>query len=82
MRLTKRQLKKIIREEKEKLLKEGLPERPVPYRMREDLDQAFSDFSKNLEGVLGMHDSKWWENASVLALLHEMLDDMKGNYRF
>ena len=81
MKITKRQLKRIIREERSKLLNEGLPERPISSQLRSNLDDAFYDFQRNLESALGMADSKWWENGSILMLIHEKLDELKANYR-
>ena len=51
MKITKRQLKRIIKEEKAKLLKEGMDSKPVNPRLVSNMDDAFYDFKRNLEGA-------------------------------
>ena len=82
MKITKRQLKRIIKEEKAKLLKEGMNSKPVNPRLVSNMDDAFYDFKRNLEGALGAADSKWWENPAVLELIKEKMDELLGEYRF
>jgi len=82
MKITKRQLKRIIKEEKAKLLKEGMDSKPVNPRLVSNMDDAFYDFKRNLEGALGAADSKWWENPAVLELIKEKMDELLGEYRF
>jgi hypothetical protein len=82
MKITKKQLRQIIKEEKQKLINEGLPEIQISRAMRSNLDDAFYDFQRNLEAALGIEDSRWYENANVLKLIHEKLDELKSNYRF
>ena len=82
MKITKRQLKRIIKEEKAKLLKEGMNSKPVNPRLVSNMDDAFYDFKRNLEGALGAVDSRWWENPAVLELIKEKMDELLGEYRF
>ena len=82
MKITKKQLKKIIKEEKAKLLEEGMDPKPVSSQLRRNMDDAFYDFKRNLEGALGAADSRWYENPAVFALIKEKMDDLLGEYRF
>ena len=82
MKITKRQLRQIIKEEKAKLLEEGMDPRPVDPQLVSNMDDAFYDFKRNLEGALGMVDSRWWENPAVFELIKEKMDDLLGEYRF
>ena len=82
MKITKRQLKRIIQEEKAKLVKEGMTPRPVDPQLVRNMDDAFYDFKRNLEGALGAVDSRWWENPAVFELIKEKMDDLLGEYRF
>ena len=82
MKITKKQLKKIIKEEKAKLLEEGMDPMPVSSQLRRNMDDAFYDFKRNLEGALGAADSRWWENPAVFELIKEKMDDLLGEYRF
>ena len=82
MKITKKQLKKIIKEEKAKLLEEGMDPKPVSSQLRSNMDDAFYDFKRNLEGALGAADSRWYENPAVFALIKEKMDELLGEYRF
>ena len=82
MKITKRQLRRIIKEEKAKLLEEGMDPKPVSSQLRRNMDDAFYDFKRNLEGALGAADSRWYENPAVFALIKEKMDDLLGEYRF
>ena len=82
MKITKKQLKRIIKEEKAKLLEEGMDPKPVSSQLRRNMDDAFYDFKRNLEGALGAADSRWYENPAVFALIKEKMDDLLGEYRF
>lgn len=82
MKITKRQLKRIIKEERAKLLKEGPDPKPVSSQLRRNMDDAFYDFQRNLEGALGAADSRWYENPAVLMLIKEKMDELLGQYRF
>ena len=82
MKITKRQLKRIIKEEKAKLLEEGMDSKPLSRQLRSNMDDAFYDFKRNLEGALGAADSRWWENPAVLELIKEKMDELLGEYRF
>jgi len=82
MKITKRQLKRIIKEEKAKLLKEARDPKPVDPQLVSNMDDAFYDFKRNLEGALGAVDRKWWENPAVFELIKEKMDELLGEYRF
>ena len=82
MKISKRQLRQIIKEEKQKLLEEGMDPRPVDPQLISNMDDAFYDFKRNLEGALGAVDRRWWENPAVFALIKEKMDDLLGEYRF
>ena len=82
MKITKNQLRRIIKEEKQKLLEEGMDSRPIDPQLESNVDDAFYDFKRNLEGALGAVDRRWWENPAVLELIHQKLDDLKGEFRF
>ena len=82
MKITKKQLRKIIKEEKAKLLEEGMDPKPVSRQLRSNMDDAFYDFKRNLEGALGAADSRWYENPAVFALIKEKMDELLGEYRF
>ncbi len=82
MKITKKQLKKIIKEEKAKLLEEGMDPKPISSQLRRNMDDAFYDFKRNLEGALGAADSRWYENPAVFMLIKEKMDDLLGEYRF
>ena len=82
MKISKRQLRRIIKEERQKLLEEGPDPKPISNQLRSNMDDAFYDFQRNLEGALGMADGNWWENPAILMLIHEKLDELKNNYRF
>ncbi len=60
MKITKRQLKRIIKEEKNKLLSE---QNNVPQRLLEDLDNAMYAILKNLETSGGMYQQNLSEAA-------------------
>lgn len=80
MKITKRQLRRIIKEEKAKLLKEGMGPKPVDPQLASNMDDALYDFKRNLEGALGAVDRRWWENPAVLELIKEKMDKLLGEY--
>ena len=82
MKITKKQLRKIIKEEKAKLLEEGMDPKPISRQLRSNMDDAFYDFKRNLEGALGAADSRWYENPAVFHLIKEKMDELLGEYRF
>ena len=82
MKISKRQLKRIIKEERVKLLKEARDPKPVDPQLVSNMDDAFYDFKRNLEGALGAVDRKWWENPAVFELIKEKMDALLGEYRF
>ena len=49
MKVTKRQLKRIIKEEKARLMAETAP----PFQVTRNIDDAFYDLRRNLESILG-----------------------------
>ena len=69
VKITTRQLRRIIKEEKAKLLEEGMDSKPLSRQLRSNMDDAFYDFKRNLEGALGAADSRWWENPAVQSFL-------------
>ena len=56
--------------------------RPIDPQLVSNVDDAFYDFKRNLEGAMGAVDRKWWENPAVLELLKEKMDKLLGEYRF
>jgi hypothetical protein len=82
MKITKRQLQRIIKEERAKILEEGMDSRPVDPQLVSNMDDAFFDFKRNLEGALGAVDRRWWENPAVFELIKEKMDELLGEYRW
>ena len=80
MKITKRQLKRIIREEKEKLVNEGQTV-GLPYKQQDALDQLSYRFSEEINAAMGQHDRNWYENPDVMNAIQAMLDDLKSQFR-
>ena len=80
MKITKRQLKQIIREEKEKIIKEGLPSGGLSYKIQDAIDSFGYRMSEELNGMLYQIDSEWHNNADVYEAVRRMLDNLKSEY--
>ena len=76
MRITKRQLKRIIREEKRKLTKEQNYSMEVP-RVLGDFEHALPD---EIDGALNQIDRNWRDNPEIIQAVHDMLDRIKRNF--
>ncbi len=80
MKISKRELRKIIREEKSKIINEGLPSSQVPYRIQDGLDSFGYRMAEELNGMLYQLDSNWHDNAEVYAAVRRMLENIKSEY--
>jgi len=74
MKITKRQLRRIIKEEKAKLLKES---RAVDYRLVDDLDSLRYNVVEEILGRVAMHNREWRNDPAIKKHLIDMLDQMK-----
>ena len=70
MKITKRQLRKIIKEEKQKILNENTSQRT--------LDDLYYQFEKEINARLGSEDRKWYQNPETMESVMAMLDRLKG----
>ena len=80
MKITKRELQKIIREEKAKIIKEGLPSSQVPYRIQDAIDNFGYRMGEEINGMLYQLDSDWHNNAEIYAAVRRMLENIKSEY--
>ncbi len=78
MKLTKRQLKRIIREEKEKLLTENTSYKIGPRQIQE-LDDFMWSVKRELEGLLGGMDRNWYNKLEYIDAAHVALDKLKSD---
>ena len=76
MKITKRQLKRIIREEKEKLISENTSHQ-LPYRELEELDNFMWRVKKDFEGLLGSMDRKWFDKLEYLDAANAAIDKLR-----
>ena len=77
MKITKRQLKRIIREEKVKILKE---QAGIPYAAQEVIDGWMYRSEEELNGQLSQIDRRWNEDPEVIDAILQALDLMKANF--
>ena len=82
MKITKRQLRNIIKEEKQKLLKELHPSMG-PSRISQDVQDTIDSWlyqsEENLSSRLGELDSTWHRSPETLDAIQVALDIMKDN---
>jgi hypothetical protein len=78
MKLTKRQLKRIIREEKQRLLKEQNPSAEFE-TIRGVIDGWSHRSEEVLSKVLSQIDPRWNEDPEVIDAILEALELMKSN---
>jgi hypothetical protein len=74
MKITKRQLRRIIKEERAKLLEQA----GLPRESRERLNQMRYDFEKAISSGLGLSDRFWYEDPETMQAVMDMLDDLKA----
>ena len=75
MKISKKQLKKIIKEEKAKILEEQ-----SIGRVKEDLDSMFYQFEREINSRLSLSNRMWYEDPEVVDALLEMLSELKANF--
>ena len=79
MKVSKRQLRRIIKEEKAKLIKEQNPSREF-HAIREAIDGWSYRSEEELNGQLSQIDRRWNEDPEVIDAILEALDLMKSNF--
>ena len=72
MKISKRQLKRIIKEEKAKLLEES------PAKTLRELDQISFQFEDEINARMSMIDRRWNKNPEIMEQIVKMLDDLKA----
>lgn len=80
MKVSKRRLKRIIREEKRKLIKEqnsGIYSMEIP-RVLGDFEYSLPD---EIDGALNQIDRNWRDSPEIIQAVHDMLDRIKGNFQ-
>ena len=91
MKISKRQLKRIIKEEKAKLIKEQNPSSAQPFggappnasefeAIRRAIDNWSYRSEEELNGQLSQIDERWNEDPEVIDAILEALDLMKANF--
>ena len=77
MKITKRQLKRIIAEEKARLLEE----RQEPdYNVAMAIDNFKYDIQKNLNAKMSIENRIWYDNPENIKAIMEMLDEVKEHF--
>ena len=77
MKVTKRQLKRIIAEEKTRLLEE----RQEPdYRVVMAIDRFKYDIQKSLNAKMSIENRIWYDNPENIKAIMEMLDEVKEHF--
>ena len=77
MKITKRQLTRIIKEEKAKLLEEAA----LSYRVTSNIDDAFYDLSRNLQSILGAERISH-DDPAVREYIKRKVDEMIRDHGF
>ena len=78
MKITKRQLRTIIKEEKEKLLSEIINRHGIDVKFQKTIDDVKWGYEKELiSGKLAGNVREWWKNEKQLEAVLRMLDMMK-----
>ena len=73
MKITKRQLKRIIKEEKAKLQEQDGMSRMT----RQHIDNMQYDFEKAISSKLGLENRFWYKDDDTVLAVMEMLDELK-----
>ena len=76
MKITKRQLRRIIKEEKRKLVKEQAG--GIDYKIQQTLDSLGYKMSEEIDGSLSVQNRQWREDPAIVQAIIEMLDGMKA----
>ena len=82
MKVTKRQLQRIIKEEKARLLKEqpaSMGPSRISHSVQSTIDSWLYQSEENLNGRLGEIDSTWHRSPEILDAIQVALDIMKDN---
>ena len=74
MKITKRQLRRIIREEKAKLQEQASGVSPAINSL---LQKFEGQFEMEMNGALQREDMRWWQNDDVILAVADMLDNLK-----
>lgn len=75
MKITKRQLKRIIKEEKQKLLGEE-----VSFSVSDTLRQLEYRIPKEIDARMSLENRIWREDPEVVDAVLNMLDNIKANF--
>ena len=75
MRITKRQLRRIIREEKAKLQEQASGVSPAMNSLLQDLER---NLEMEMNSRLQREDMMWWQNDDVILAVADMLDNLKA----
>ena len=77
MKITKRQLRRIIKEEKQKLLNEIINRKGIDVKLQGALDGFKYSMEKELVKMLSARDQQWRENPAIVSATADMLDELK-----
>ena len=73
MKITKKQLKRIIKEEKRRLQEQSGMNRAT----REHIGNMQYDFEKSISSKLGLENRFWYKDEDTVLAVLEMLDELK-----
>lgn len=76
MKITKRQLKRIIREEKTRLEEES----QVPWAIQDTLNSIKYNMEKEISARLSLENRMWHKEPDVVRAVITMLDNLKGEF--
>lgn len=74
MKITKRQLHKIIKEEKAKLQEQS----GMSMNSRDNLDSIKYNFEKAINSQMSLENRFWYKDAETIQAIMEMLDELKA----
>lgn len=72
MKISKRQLRRIVKEEKQKLIKES------PANTLRELDQISFQFEDEINARMSVIDRRWYKNPEIMEQIVKMLDELKA----
>ena len=78
MKITKRQLKRIIAEEKARLQEQAT----LPWAVTRDIDDAFYDLGRNLQSILGAVTDLGADDPAAREYIKRKIDEMIRDYGF